>query len=170
MMVQNDGRVGDAEQALVSDQAPAGLAPTGFDPSRITELVQGIDEKCLAPIIKKAADDFYEQVLISAQYYLAENLDYNLRTELDQLRSENQKMRSELYEIRRMVGNGHAPQSETLQAIAIIDRNACLYSELIYAVGVKHDGETRHETALRYIVKAEAPNNDQACAKLEQSA
>ena len=34
-MVQNDGRVGDAaEQALVSDQAPAGLAPTGFDPSR----------------------------------------------------------------------------------------------------------------------------------------
>jgi len=30
------------------------------------------------------------------------------------------------------------------------------YDELLYAVGNKHEGETRHETALRYIREAEA--------------
>lgn len=30
------------------------------------------------------------------------------------------------------------------------------YSELIMAVGIKHPGETRHQTALKYIVNAEA--------------
>lgn len=30
-----------------------------------------------------------------------------------------------------------------------------LYNELIYQVGMKHDGETRHQTALRYIKQAE---------------
>ena len=30
-----------------------------------------------------------------------------------------------------------------------------LYWELIYAVGIKHPNETRHETALRYIRDAE---------------
>ena len=29
------------------------------------------------------------------------------------------------------------------------------YKELIYAVGMKHPNETRHETALRYIKQAE---------------
>ena len=32
-----------------------------------------------------------------------------------------------------------------------------LYNELLYAVGNKHLGETRHQTALRYIQQAEAP-------------
>jgi hypothetical protein len=30
------------------------------------------------------------------------------------------------------------------------------YHELLYAVGNKYEGETRHETALRYIRQAEA--------------
>lgn len=33
------------------------------------------------------------------------------------------------------------------------------YYELIYAVSMKHPGETRHETALKYIRRAEEPNN-----------
>lgn len=32
-----------------------------------------------------------------------------------------------------------------------------LYDELLYAVGNKYPGETRHQTALRYIQQAEAP-------------
>jgi hypothetical protein len=31
------------------------------------------------------------------------------------------------------------------------------YNELIMAVGNKYEGETRHQTALRYIIKAEEP-------------
>lgn len=36
-----------------------------------------------------------------------------------------------------------------------LDRLRSLYNELLYAVERKHDGETRHETALRYIQEAE---------------
>ncbi len=34
------------------------------------------------------------------------------------------------------------------------------YNELLYAVGNKYYGETRHQTALRYIRQAEAPRLD----------
>lgn len=37
------------------------------------------------------------------------------------------------------------------------------YFELIYAVGRKYEGETRHETALRYIQQAEDGSNEAAC-------
>ncbi len=46
----------------------------------------------------------------------------------------------------------------------IINREAArnfkqAYFELIYAVGIKHPNETRHETALRYIKQAEMSDN-----------
>jgi len=34
------------------------------------------------------------------------------------------------------------------------------YTELLYAVGKRYPDETRHETALRYIRQADAPQND----------
>ena len=34
------------------------------------------------------------------------------------------------------------------------------YYELIYAVSTKHEGETRHETALRYIHQAETSTSN----------
>lgn len=36
------------------------------------------------------------------------------------------------------------------------------YMELIYAVGMKNEGETRHQTALRYIKQAESHTNGPA--------
>ena len=39
------------------------------------------------------------------------------------------------------------------------------YNELIYAVGNKHEGESRHETALRYIREAETVSNEVAYEK-----
>lgn len=39
------------------------------------------------------------------------------------------------------------------------DRIRTLYNELILAVSMKHDGETRHETALRYIRERESDNH-----------
>ena len=38
---------------------------------------------------------------------------------------------------------------------AELERLRELYNELIFAVATKHPGETRHETALRYITRAE---------------
>ena len=40
-------------------------------------------------------------------------------------------------------------QSVTYIPFREVERLRSLYHELIYAVGQKHDGETRHETALR---------------------
>lgn len=39
-----------------------------------------------------------------------------------------------------------------------IERLRGLYEELLFAVGNKCPGETRHQTALRYIQKVEAPD------------
>lgn len=36
------------------------------------------------------------------------------------------------------------------------------YYELIMAVGIKHPGETRHATALRYILQAESKGDNTA--------
>ena len=41
------------------------------------------------------------------------------------------------------------------------------YNELIMAVAKKHSGETRHQTALRYIQQAERPSSNAACATKE---
>lgn len=43
------------------------------------------------------------------------------------------------------------------------------YNELLMQVSMVHEGESRHETALRYIRKAEAPNNQPALAKIQEA-
>jgi hypothetical protein len=40
--------------------------------------------------------------------------------------------------------------------IADLERTEAKYQELLFAVARKFPGETRHETALRYILEAEA--------------
>lgn len=44
-----------------------------------------------------------------------------------------------------------------------VDKWRTLYHELLYAVETKHEGETRHETALRYIREREATVSVAAC-------
>ena len=57
----------------------------------------------------------------------------------------------------------YAPPQAPSEAVAR-DFKA-LYMELLYAIGKKHHGESRHETALRYIQQAESPraSDSQAC-------
>ena len=45
-----------------------------------------------------------------------------------------------------------------------VDQLKRLYNELIYAVATKHEGETRHETALRYIQERESQKSDECSA------
>lgn len=42
MTTNDSGRAANAEPALVSDQAPSGLGPTGFDPARIERAAEAI--------------------------------------------------------------------------------------------------------------------------------
>lgn len=56
-----------------------------------------------------------------------------------------------------------AEASDRIEADAReIERLSALYYELLYAVGNKCPGETRHQTALRYIQQAEAPQDNPA--------
>lgn len=60
-------------------------------------------------------------------------------------------------------------QSDNSQALVYLpfsekQRVEALYYELLYAVSKKWEGETRHETALRYILEAEGTSH-----KLNQS-
>lgn len=54
------------------------------------------------------------------------------------------------------------PDAEVLfqaaQRIRQLSNIATLYNELIMGVAKKHPGETRHETALRYILRCEEPS------------
>jgi hypothetical protein len=58
-----------------------------------------------------------------------------------------------------------APAARNSAVVDIVDSRAVqtpteiLYHELLYAVGNLYPNETRHETALRYIRKAETTGN-----------
>lgn len=56
--------------------------------------------------------------------------------------------------IRNVVVDGR--QSVTYIPWLEVDRLRSIYNELLYAVASKHEGETRHETALRYIRERES--------------
>jgi hypothetical protein len=59
-----------------------------------------------------------------------------------------------------------APTAPT-GAQPVADRSAeAKYQELLYAVASKHPGETRHQTALRYIRQAEAPTGEKQAAAM----
>ena len=47
-------------------------------------------------------------------------------------------------------------ESVPAEHVRFVTPNDEKYHELLYAVGNKHPGETRHQTALRYIQQAEA--------------
>ena len=46
-------------------------------------------------------------------------------------------------------------------SIQVLEERDRRYSELLLAVVCKHEGETRHETALRYIQERESPLLDE---------
>lgn len=54
---------------------------------------------------------------------------------------------------KRIEGLAEPPEASDAREI---ERLSALYYELLFAVGEKHPGETRHQTALRYIQQAEA--------------
>jgi hypothetical protein len=138
-----------------SGQAPAGLDAPRFDPARITEAVALVGPSALQPIIKKAADEFYVAVLETTEDYLRENLDWNLKSHLATLERENQRMRTELHEVDRKLGGDYLGHERRLTSIGDLTTASNRYYSMIWAVAQKHEGEERHETALRYIRERE---------------
>ena len=46
--------------------------------------------------------------------------------------------------------------------LAEVEKDALAYQDLIYCVGMKHPNETRHETAKRYLRRAEQSTTEPA--------
>ena len=90
-----------------------------FDTARIVGMLEGIDEKLLQPIVKKAADEFYCAVMGAAQDYLQDNLDYNMAGHIKMLERENQRFRTELWDVDKALGTLSRGQGERLQAICV---------------------------------------------------
>lgn len=126
-----DGRVAVGDQALVN-QAASRLAPSGFDPSRISEAVERIEPNILAPLIRKAADDFYGHVMDAAQDYLRDNMDFNLKAHLAMLERDNAQMRRELYEIGQIVGKPWTSHEDRLERLREMDRASAELTALRY--------------------------------------
>lgn len=59
----------------------------------------------------------------------------------------------------RHVVSGSSAQSVVYLPWSEVERLRAQYDELLHAVASKHEGETRHETALRYILEREADQN-----------
>ncbi len=88
-----------------------------------------------------------------------------LRADRDRLREEIIELRAEFENVRTAANAMADTQDQLREGIAAKDAEirrlkdaATKYPELIYAVGKKYPGETRHETALRYIRRAEEPD------------
>lgn len=71
------------------------------------------------------------------------------------------------------VGRGMVAAYDTPEEHELLDRVRKLYNELLYAVARKYPGETRHQTALRYIQQAERGNTQEdartstSCSRLD---
>ena len=113
----------------MSEEQASQIAPPCFDPARISELLAGRDATFLQPFARKAADEFYGNLLDTINDYLLDNLDHNLTSHLHMLERENQRMRTELFEIGQIVGphwGGHAGVLKRLREMdrALVDLTA----------------------------------------------
>jgi len=94
---------GDALLCAMCAATPPAMVKR-FDTSQIEERLSDIDKRFLEPLIKKAADNFYCQVLDTVDDYLLENLDHNMSSHIRMLERENDRMRTELWDVDRALG------------------------------------------------------------------
>lgn len=161
-MVTDAGRVPEGTGLSSSMEPASGLHPSGFDPSRITAHLRLVSGSVLEPIIKDASERFYEAALSSAEDYLRDNLDWNISSHISMLERENQRMRTELYEVDRMLSAPSQSHADRLHGIALLDLGKRQHSELLYQVSRKFEGETRHQTALRYLRERDSDGSGEA--------
>jgi hypothetical protein len=110
-------REGDADLCSMCSAPPPAQAPR-YDTTLILERLSEIDAKFLEPLIKKAADNFYCQVLDTVDDYLIENLDHNMSSHIRMLERENAEMRTQLWDVDRALGclsMGHETRLSTIR-------------------------------------------------------
>jgi hypothetical protein len=85
-----------------------------------------------------------------------------LKAEVERLRADHATLLDNAsIEVRRLRAESNKMEAE-------VERLRALYSDLIMCVGNKHPGESRHETAKRYLIHAETPVISTAVAALKE--
>lgn len=70
----------------------------------IRAVAERFDPAAFEPHIKRAVDEIYQLILDACEGYLRENVDYNIGASIAMLNYDNQKMRTELFEVDRALG------------------------------------------------------------------
>lgn len=109
------------------------LEGRGIDSARISEMLATVEGKVLEPFVKKVVDELYSRTLETAQDYFRDNLDCNLRSELEMLQRENQRMRTELYDVDRLLGSFGLTGHARMEALRELDKAKAELVTLRYA-------------------------------------
>lgn len=120
------------QPALVSDQAPAGLDPSGFDQAQeeaeriASEAAACIDAKLFEPMIRQAAETLYESLMDTVQDYLIDNARWNIRERLQTADRQVRHQFNRVVQIEdrlRRVDNGICEIASRHKAETVADRS-----------------------------------------------
>lgn len=103
-----------------------------FDPASIAAAVSLVDATALQPIIRRAADNFYDAVYDTVENYLKENLDWNLTAHLEMLERENKRMRAELHAVDSIIGPPWLTPETRIEKLRELDRAKAELATLKY--------------------------------------
>jgi hypothetical protein len=95
---------------------------------KIDALVALVDAKAFEPLLRNAADDFYEKLLDAVQNYLRDNADFNLRSDIDSARASARHAEKQLAEISDALGVGQYSQEARLGRIEALKERAAKVS------------------------------------------
>lgn len=153
--------IGSEQQHAIYEPCPQDVEPSELG----AKCAAAITPELFEPAIKKLADELYMTLMESVQDWLCENAEQNIASRIANAERWARELRKELYDLDTALGIG-ASFVPRAQRVADLVRAETHYNELLYAVACKHPGETRHQTALRYIrEREEARHNVPAQAK-----
>jgi hypothetical protein len=112
-------------------------------------------------ILRKTTDDLYIRLMEEVQDWLCDNAEQNISSRVENAERWARELRKELYDLDAALGIGDrfVPRAQRVADLVLAESER---GQLIYAVASKHEGETRFETALRYIREREQPSGDAA--------
>jgi hypothetical protein len=112
---------GAASPGHSAEPEPAsGLGPDGrVSPSadELREVANRFEPKDFEPFIRRAADELYERILHSCEDYLRDNVEWNIGSHIAMLTRDNDRMRTELFEVDEALGCLSLGQTARLRAI-----------------------------------------------------
>lgn len=141
-----------------TDQAPAGLGDTASVPcaASVRDVVHKLEWKDFEPFARRAADEIYEHIMASCEDHLRDNVEWNIGSHISMLERENERMRTELHEVDRIVGPPWCTPVERILRLREMDAAYAQLIELRYAVQFEPERAKAIATEAR---RAETPQS-----------